>query len=225
MSLPRVCRNPGVGALFAGPWGGGWVGGGQLSLQQAHGLGEARDEAGAPPSGSAASPVRPPPHSARGDPCSLSPLMSRGPLPRHREAEEEGWGNQDGTLRPQGRGAGACPHDPRLSPLAHPPARALVPPSWLCLPLPGTHHGPRCCGFPAGPGGPLASPVEYSCCLSVLPPTELCHSDHGGGARLPSLASRPSGGTNSYSGTKPSWPHPSAHIHSSPHSTDTQGVA
>ena len=51
---------------------------------------------------------------------------------------------------------------PGLSPLAHPPARALVQPSWLCLPLPGTHRGrlanwdPGAVAFPpALGGGPL----------------------------------------------------------------------
>ena len=135
--------------------------------------------------------------------------MSRGPLPRHREAQEEGWGNQDGTLRPQGRGTGACPHDPRAQPPCPPPSLGPGPAQLALSPPPGHSPwtagelGPWCCGFPAGfGGGPLASPVEHGCCLSVLPPTELCHSDHGGGARLPSLASRPSGGTSSYSGDK-----------------------
>ncbi|CAI9157389.1 unnamed protein product [Rangifer tarandus platyrhynchus] len=109
--------------------------------------------------------------------------MSSGPLPGPREAQEECW---EAGWDPEISGVGGGGE-----------ARERVPvtPPWLS-PLPdsqptrssaaGSLSPSPALTSPAGFGGPLTSPVEQGCCLSVLLPPEL--SDDEGAPSGPSAS-------------------------------------
>ena len=192
--LPNVCRDPRVGELFFGPLGGGRVGGAAVSAASPQAQGKRGREAGAPPSGSTAFPGHPQP---AGTPLP-SPLMSSGPPPGPRGAQEgcweAGWGPEISGREARER-VPVTP--PRLSPPPHP--------------HPGPGPGQRAPSPPPLPalGGPLPhlqsrAVVFLSCCPRSCQTTK----EHPPGPRLPSLASRPSRGTNSYRGTKAFHPCP-----------------
>ncbi|XP_055260606.1 basic proline-rich protein-like [Moschus berezovskii] len=93
----------------------------------------------------------------------LAPLLREAPgapapVSPHREAQEGGRGNQDGTLRPQGRGTALSPLAPPRNPGPWSSPAGSVS---LCPALTVDGGGTRTLVlFPAGFGGPLASPAE-----------------------------------------------------------------